>query len=154
MTGVLSVVPLDVIRDGFLSSVTRSKHRFALLYEYAFSVVATDCRRGRLSGVVGQEGYEMVSIVGCRKEADDLEWKGMVFVGGLKQPSFSSTPSDSGSISTRGRSVAITGEMRVVEHPIRSVSSDRYESSFLPLFSYCYLGRSEIFDDKKRGWSS
>jgi hypothetical protein len=92
VTGVLSVVPLDVIHDGFLSSVTRLKHRSALLYEKVVSVVAADYRRGRLSGVVVQEGYRMVSIVGCRKEADDLEWKGMVFVGGLKQPSFSSNP--------------------------------------------------------------
>ena len=51
--------------------------------------------------------YRMVSIVGCRKEADDLQWKGMVLVGGFKQPSFPSTSSNSGLISTRGRSVVI-----------------------------------------------
>lgn len=47
------------------------------------SVVDADYRRGRLSGVVVKEGYRMVTIVGCRKEAkeaDDLDWKGMVFL--------------------------------------------------------------------------
>lgn len=73
MTGVLFVVHLDAVHDGFLSSVTRLKHRFALLYEKVVSVVAADYRRGRLSGVVVQEGYRMVSIVGCRRKADDLQ---------------------------------------------------------------------------------
>jgi hypothetical protein len=39
VTGVLLVVPLDAVHDGFLSSVTRLEHRFALLCGLSLSLM-------------------------------------------------------------------------------------------------------------------